>query len=167
MNTPADAPVGNPHAQWPWRRIVAPLLLITLALIMLAMHAAHTAESGTTMQSAPGHVTAMHPTVTDTMVDNGPMVGDTAVLAAGISNTPLGGMSCGMADCPDGSGGTMTLLCLAMLPGLALIALVVLRRPQAAGLPLRRRRIGAPAPADVPWPAAAVPLQLRLCVLRT
>ncbi len=166
MNRPAHAPVGKPHAPWPWRRTVAPLLLITLALIMLAMHAAHTAESGT-RHAAPSHVTAMHPTVTDTTVDNGPMVVATASPAAGIANTPPGGMSCGMADCPEGFGGTMSLLCLAMLPGLALIAFVVLRRPQAAALLLRRRRIGAPAP-DVPWPAAAAaPLQLRLCVLRT
>lgn len=165
MSTRSAAAVRRPHLSRRWQRIVAPLLLITLAVAMLAMHAMHS-PSGRAQANTAAHTmsSSMLPRATETAAGTG----QTAhALPVAVPDTPPAGMPCDMAACLGGTGaaGEMVLLCLALLPGLALVLWFLLGRPQAAAWWLRR--LIGPAPPHAAGPVALAPPLLRLCVLRT
>lgn len=149
-----------------WQRLLAPLLLLAVGLAALCLHATHLdhqtgmpgSHEAVTASSTTGHADSAIP-------------GHQAVPVHSSTIGPLHpatGAACGMGGCavPGDLPGAAAMLCLALLPGLAL-GLWLLRGRRDQVLRWVGRLASGSPPTSTSSPPLAAPTPFRLCVLRT
>ncbi|HET7305011.1 MAG TPA: hypothetical protein VFJ12_10745 [Segeticoccus sp.] len=162
----AQASRGRPVGS-PWQRLLAPLLLVAVGLAALCLHATHL-DHRTGMPGSHEAVPASTSTPHTDNANPAPRAVPVQSSTIGPLHPAIGDEACAMDGCavPGDLPGAAAMLCLALLPGLALGLWLLRRRPDKVLRRVRRLASGSP-PTSTSSPPVAAPTPLRLCVLRT